>query len=124
MSTLIPLQQAVDMTTLYRNEKENILDPAFRNRNILCNCETFERADFDTVLAQPDCVNLRVYYGMDKELEVHAIIVGVNSKDEDILPQSETEGAKSDDLDTGGKIIEEGIRCPPTCPSGSPLIGG
>jgi hypothetical protein len=40
MSMLIPFQQAVDMTARFRKEKENILDPAFRNKDILVICET------------------------------------------------------------------------------------
>jgi hypothetical protein len=119
MSKLIPLQQAVDMTTLYRKEKEKILAPDYKGMNILAICETFSRADIEYLLAEPDCRQLRVYYGMDADLKVHAIIVGVNSKDEDILPAQQ---AKTTDGDAG--IIEEGTRCPDICPPGSALNGG
>ncbi len=119
MSKLIPLHQAIKMTTLYRKEKENILNPSFRNKNILTLSETFDHADFNTILSQPNCAALRIYYGMDDSLQVHAIIVGVNDKDEDILP-AESPAA----TDGGGSISEEGTRCPPICPPGSPLNGG
>jgi hypothetical protein len=121
MSKLIPLQQAVDMTTLYRKEKENILDPFYRNKNILAICETFDRSDIDTILAETDCVKLRIYFGMSDDLNVHTLVVGVNSRDEDILPFQE--GNEKTDSG-GGSIGEEGVRCPPTCPPGSALNGG
>lgn len=122
MSSFIPLQQAIEMTMLYRQQKENILDPAFQNKNILVNSETFERAEFDTVLGDPNCVKLRIYYGMDDSLQVHAIIVGVDAKDQDILPD-DTAGTTSV-TDPGGRIIEEGMRCPPNCPPPSSLNNG
>jgi hypothetical protein len=122
MSQLIPLQQAVEMTTLYRKEKENILDPLFRNKNILALSETFDRSDFDIVLSEQGCVALRIYYGMDDSLKVHAIIVGVNDKDQDILPATEMKTPATTGGD--GSLIEEGTRCPDICPPGSSLNGG
>ena len=124
MSKPISLQQAIEMTSLYRKEKENILDPGFKGRNILVNSETFDRADIDALLAEPDCKSIRVYYGMDDLFQVHAIIVGVNSNDEDILPSIEIASKSTDTPDSGGYAIEEGIRCPPACPKPSSLNGG
>jgi hypothetical protein len=40
----ISLQTGIDMTTLYRQEKENILATAYKNQNILPISETFDRA--------------------------------------------------------------------------------
>ena len=78
MNHFISLDQAIQMTTLYRQQKENILSPEYRDKNILSICETFDAAPFLTVLAKPGCVSLRIYYGMSDDLKVHAIIVGVN----------------------------------------------
>lgn len=117
MNNLIPLSQATEMTARYRAEKENILVDAYKGKNLLSICETFDRAAFDQTLALPDCVKLRIYYGMDTTLRLHAIIVGVNSNDQDILP---AEGATSMLLETGD-VIEEGQLCPPGCPAPSPL---
>jgi hypothetical protein len=119
MSQFINLQQAIDMTTLYRAEKENILALAYKGNKILATCETFDRAGVDDVLAQTDCVKLRIYYGMDESLKVHAIIVGVNSADEDILPSSVALASVTNGGSTG--ILENAQRCPDDCPPSSSL---
>lgn len=129
MNQLISLPQAIDMTTLYRQQKEVILKEEFTGQNILCLSETFDRAVFDQVLAQTGCTALRIYYGMDRELKIHAIIVGVNENNEDILPVlSSTDPSHApattteddDDNDDSG-IIETGQRCPDYCPPASDL---
>jgi hypothetical protein len=116
MSQYISLQQAIAMTTLYRGQKENILADAYKGRDILALSETFDRDICDTLLAKPDCAKLRIYYGMDESLKVHAILVPVNDNNEDILPDSSQ--AKSAE---GRDIGELAVRCPPICPTGSPL---
>jgi hypothetical protein len=117
MSQFISLQQAVAMTTLYRQEKENILAVPFKGQNILARSETFDREVFDTLLAKTGCVALRIYYGMDADLKVHAIIVAVNDKNEDMLP---TTGASMTE-DGDDDIAEQGKRCPDDCPPPSDL---
>lgn len=116
MSQFISLQQAVDMTTLYRNMRETILAPEFKGQNILALNETFERNIFDALLAKPDCTGIRIYYGMDTSQRVHAIVVATNSNNEDILPSA------AGPL-TGGNtdIGDEAQRCPDDCPPPSPL---
>jgi len=109
----ISLDTAIEMTTKYRDEKENILLPVHWEKNILAKSEAFERDAIQFLLDQADCQKIRVYYGMNADLKVHAILVGVNSADEDILPQeSNTED---------GEIVEQGLRCPTMCPPASPL---
>ena len=112
MSQLITLEQAVEMTTRFRDEKEGILDTEYQNENILANSETFQRGVIDQVLEQSGCTGLRVYYGMDEELRVHAILVGVNSSNADILTLMENDQPL---------IVEDGTRCPEDCPPTSDL---
>lgn len=116
MNHFISLQEAIDMTTLYRQEQETILQPEYRNQNILARSEAFDRLAFDTLLAKNGCAGLRIYYGMDAQLKVHAIIVPIDANGNDILPQSNliTEEGEDD-------IAERGIRCPDICPTESPL---
>ncbi len=117
MSQFISLQQAIDMTTLYRAEKENILANAYKGQNILARCETFDREIFDTLLAKEGCASIRIYYGMDSSLKVHAIVVAVNGDDEDMLPAVSVSMVSGDEEDIG----ENAYRCPEECPPSSDL---
>ncbi len=123
MDHFISLDKAVEMVRLYREKREEILKVEYAGQDTLVYSETFDRAAFDTLLTQPDCTGLRIYYGMDEEFKVHAITVGVNEKNEDLLP-STTEGANSGFATQallGGSIVEAGTRCPTDCPPLSPL---
>ena len=122
MNHFISLGQAIQMTTLYRKEKENILADPYKGLNILSNSETFDAAPFLTLLGKPECKSLRIYFGMGDDLKIHAIIVAVNANNEDILPLiASGSGAPASSLDDPGDIVEEGISCPPACPPPSPL---
>ena len=112
MSQFITLESAVAMTTLFRQQRENILDSNYQNQNILPYCESFDRDVFDTVLSQTGCVGLRIYYGMTEDNRLHAIVVGFDENDEDMLPGTQE-----------FNIIEEGKRCPQECPPPSVLNG-
>jgi hypothetical protein len=116
MNHFISLQEAIDMTSLYRQEQENILKPAYQNQNILARSEAFDRAAFDTLLAKNGCAGLRIYYGMDTSLKVHAIIVPIDENGNDILPSANSLTEEGED-----DIAERGIRCPDSCPVDSPL---
>ncbi len=121
MSHFITLEKAKQMTSLYRKEKENLLKPEQKDKNILPVAETFERIAFDTLLAKKGCASIRIYYGMDEELKVHAIIVGADESGTDIIAtqvsdSSSLEGGADDD------IVEEGQRCPTVCPPSSGLF--
>jgi hypothetical protein len=115
----ITLQTGIDMTTLYRQERENILATAYKNQNILPLSETFDRAAIDAILQQAGCTAFRIYYGMTEDLLVHAILVGVNVNNEDILPS--TENSLTSTEDPVDIICEQSIRCPEDCPAVSPL---
>ena len=118
-SHFIPLDQAVVMTTTYRNNCENVLSPGYQGKDILPLSETFSRAAFDKLLATPGCEGLRIYYGMDQNLQLHGIVVAVDANNRDLLPSSassDASGGSGDDV-----IVEEGQRCPPICPDPSPL---
>jgi hypothetical protein len=97
------------MTALYKSRKESILNPIFQSMDLLATCETFDRSAFDAVLQQQGCSQLRIYYGMDTDLKIHAIIVGVGEDGEDLLP------AEPDQPNT--QIIDMGARCPAICPT-------
>jgi len=122
MNHSITLSRAIQMTTLFRENREEILGEAFRGKNILPYSETFDRAAFDALLAQPGCVSIRIYYGMDEDLKVHVISVGVDENNVDLLPSSGTiYRLASLEEEPTDAIVEVGKRCPEDCPPPSPL---
>ena len=125
MKHFISLDKAKKMTALYRKEKDNVVTKEHQEKKTLPLCETFDAEPFRIVLNKPGCVGIRIYYSMDDEKKIHLIIVGVNDKDEDILPDAQsTTNVLSDattNTTTDQTIIEDGIVCPPVCPPASPL---
>ena len=110
ISHLITLDEAAAMNGRYRAEKDAILAKGV-SLNILPICETFSRADFDTLFAQPGCIGVRIYLGMKDNLDISAVVVGVNGNNEDMInPES-----------LNNVIIENGFRCPADCPPKSEL---
>lgn len=103
----ITLQQAIDMTTLYRtNRPDNF--PV---------CESFEKAAIASLISHPGCAWFRIYYGMKPDMVVHAILVAADVEGRDILPSA------ASSLQDEGEILEDSLRCPVTCPPPSPLNG-
>lgn len=113
MQHTISLQEAIAMTSRYRRHRATIISPAYENGDILPLSETFPRAALEALLAQPGCASIRIYYGMNTELQLHAIIVAADEQNADILSDPD----KTDE----GKIVDRGNRCPPVCPATSPL---
>ncbi len=121
----IPLTDAAAMTRRYRENKTLILQPQYAPE-ILALCETFNKDGIVALTSNPNAVGIRIYYGMDENLLVHAILVGVDAQGADILPPATTVSATrtvtaNDDGDDD--ILENAIRCPPTCPPPSDLNG-
>lgn len=114
MNHFISLDAAKVMTARFRQQCEAILKTEYQGQSILPICETYDRAAFDQVLSKTSCAGIRIYYGMDDQLKLHAIIVGVNAENEDILPSSSLTSTDED-------IIDNGNRCPDICPVSSPL---
>lgn len=113
----ISLQKAIDMTTRYRENMNAVIDPVYGSRGVLCICDTFDKAAIETLVNKPECAAIRLYYGMNEDLQLRPILVAVNSNNEDILPTSSTLGndVVSDD------IVDDASKCPPFCPPPSPL---
>lgn len=103
----ISLAEAIAMTTLYRANRPD-------NMPI---CETFR---LDAVLRLTNhaaCTELRIYYGMQPDKSIHAILVAGDAEGNDLLPTKGEVTVTGDDYD----ILEDGLRCPVTCPEPSPL---
>jgi hypothetical protein len=117
MNHFISLTTAIEMTTRFRNHRESILKTEYENQNILPFSETFDKTAFDVLLGESGVKGLRIYYGMDENLKIHTIIVGVNENNEDILPSSALAPTEEEEP----SIVENGTRCPELCPTPSPL---
>lgn len=96
MNHVISLEQVIAMTGLYRSSIPEGMPVS----------EMFHLESVNTLLSQPGCTALRIYYGKKEDGTIHAILVGVNEKGEDMA---------------GGILLEEGERCPPHCPPQSIL---
>lgn len=123
----ITLGKAKQMTRRYREHKDQILKPEFAGRDILAISDTISRDAIERLLAQPGCVAMRIYYGMDEEQRIKPILVGVNENNEDMLRVQSTAASgstssmsisgigPSPSIETEGEILDEAGRCPPGC---------
>ena len=102
MNNFITLQEATELTARFRDNSEKMLMPAFKGA--LANSITFEAQAIKALIDQADCVGFRMYNGMNEDLTVCAVFVGVNEQGEDIL-----NGENS-------IILDKGEKCPPDCP--------
>ena len=110
-SNLIPVEKAKEMTARYRENKSTILAPAYVNTDVLAISETLSADDVKLLFSQPNCVGLRIYYGMDEGLLVKAILVGVAPDGSDIIiPNLQFNTV------TAGYVVDDTFRCPPICP--------
>jgi len=114
----ITLSTAVTMTQRYRQNRDGILDATYQNLDLLSFNETFDRIAVDTLLTRNGCAALRIYYGMDEDLNVHAVLVGVDSNNKDILPPQTLQDGEEEPDDY---IADLALRCPSSCPPESPL---
>jgi len=116
MPHLIPLSQAVAMTKKFRQYIDTVMLPQYGGKYLVPKSETFDKNSILDLLNQPGCSSLRIYYGMTDDLNIHAVLIGVDADDKDMV---EGVAAMTDNADA--VILEEAIRCPDTCPPASPL---
>ena len=109
---LIPISLAKEMIARYASTKSTIIAPDYQNADILALNETFNADDVRLLLSQPNCVGFRIHYGMDDLNKIHSILVGVDHNGNDITIKNPNLEHKVD----GEFVIEEAVRCPPTCP--------
>jgi hypothetical protein len=113
-SHYISLTQFLDMKNRYATNAETILASPYHGQNILCTSELFNVAAVNAVAAVTGCAAVRIYYGMDEDLKVHAMLVAADENGQDILPPAG--GVIFEQNPADPPIVEEGQRCPPFCP--------
>ncbi len=92
----ITLQEGIELTKAYR----------VSSRGDVILASYFGKDALSSVLAQPGCVGMRMYYGKHKDGSPTLVIVGVDHKGNDM---------------TKGLICQKIIPCPPSCPPASEL---
>ncbi len=98
----ISKDEAKKMIAVYKEHKNRDLN--MKSKEIFALTESFDAEAFRILLARPGVKRIRVYYGMSDDLRLHAIIVGVDANNVDML----------DGVDS---ILERGVVCPPLCPT-------
>lgn len=58
------------------------------------------------ILAQEGCMGIRIYYGLEEDMQKNLVLVGVDAEQNDM---------------ENGVIVEKAIKCPPLCGNGSKL---
>ncbi|WP_153800868.1 hypothetical protein [Foetidibacter luteolus] len=107
---VIGLEQAMTLTRRFQKNRAASLPVS----------ETFDARQVNTLLSAEQCAALRVYLGEQESGDICMVLIAVNSAGEDILPVVEPEGEAS--TDQPPVILEDGLRCPPNCPTFSPLV--
>ena len=114
----IPVGKGAQMTARYRAQRKKLLRGDFKDKDdVLPICETFDKEAVERLLCQPGCTGLRVYYSMDEEDRLHAVLVGVDAENRDILAVS----SSLTTMEEEGEVLDEAQRCPTNCPPDSDL---
>lgn len=94
----ITLEEGSSWTKNWREGKESG-DP---------NAVFFGREKLQAILAQSECVGIRIYFAIDDDGQKTLVLVGANADEND---------------QTNGMILDRGLSCPPYCPTGGGLNG-
>ncbi len=111
MKNLMPLSDGKLMVKTYLENKLKVLPTDLT----LPNTETYDSDAFVALLNQPDCVKVRLYYGMNEKLEICAIFVGVDSNGNEITIKGDSISNSVNAEDE--YVIEVSTKCPPSCPN-------
>ena len=91
----ITVLAAADLTANYRSNHPSAVQGFYYGQSAI-----------NAILAQDDCVGIRIYFGEDEFGNPKLVICGVLADENDILP---------------GELAEYGTACPPSCGSTNAL---
>jgi hypothetical protein len=114
MENLLPVADAKFMVKTYLENKSLVLKQEYLESNVLSNTITYGVEAFKRLVNNPNCCQIRMYYGMNEKLEITGIFVGVDPDGNEILIQSDDNLVEVTEY-----TLDEGLRCPPTCESNS-----
>ncbi len=125
----ISLQTAKTYVKYYKKYKSAILATGTTSDETLPNCETFNATAVRELLNQVGCDGFRIYFGMDTTKKVRLVLVGVDKYGKDITysaTSAKSITAMASSMAAPGEAIflEDGQRCPHSCPPPSEITGG
>jgi hypothetical protein len=109
MKNLMPLSEGKLMVKNYLDNKSKV----FTGEITLPNTETYDSEAFIALLKQPDCVKIRIHYGMNEDKVICAIFVGVDSNGNEITIKNN--GFIANTGVDEEYVIELSSKCPPSC---------
>jgi hypothetical protein len=109
MKNLMPLSDGKLMVKNYLDNKSKV----FTGEITLPNTETYDSEAFMALLNQPDCVKIRIHYGMSEDKVICAIFVGVDSNGNEITIKNN--GFIANTGVDEEYVIELSSKCPPSC---------
>lgn len=111
-SQRITLDEAVALTQRYRKAS-----PASEHGGF------FWGEGIQAILAQPGCVGLRYYHGLDAQGAYQIVLVGVDGNGNDITKSATTSKKRAlAAADSGAVLLDRHWPCPPWCADDSPLL--
>lgn len=93
----ISLPDAAELTARYRDNQTS---------ESYIKAEYFGRNAIEAILAQDDCVGIRIYYGLDADMVKKLVLVGADADENDLY---------------NGVLAERGFTEPPYTPSNNAL---
>ena len=94
----ISLEDASILTERYRNQ--------FSSTQLFIKGEFFGKQAIQNLINEPNCVGIRIYYGLNENNIPKLVIVGVDFNENDLIQ---------------GSILDFGKLCPPACSNSNPL---
>ncbi|CAI8155807.1 MAG: Uncharacterised protein [Flavobacteriales bacterium UBA4585] len=95
---VISLDEAKQMTHAYQSAAQ------FQGLTV---ASMIDKEAYQLVINQPNCVNIRTYFGLNSEEKLTIVIVGVDANGEDM---------------TDGVLLNMATNCPIFCPNNSELM--
>ncbi len=100
--------------------------PELKGQLDLPSSESFSRDAIAALLEQKDShgnpiAGIRIYFGQDAEGQIRLILVSYDSRGNNIIQQLSSSNTS---LAGDGEVIEDGLRCPPSCGDEENSLGG
>jgi hypothetical protein len=123
MTHQITITEANTLIARFQSQKQDILDGLYSEVDVFSNCQTFEVASVNSMLAQSGTTGLRAYFGMyddssavptSKRNKIVLVLCSADESGNDL-------GLAPTQSGSGILILEDAILCPHVCPASSQI---